>query len=81
MSVLELKGGMVELISRVKNKELLQHLYEIMSEVVADITEDSVILTAEQEAKLDQDIEASKNPSNLVDHEVAMRKMSKWLKK
>jgi len=81
MNTLELKGGMIELIGQVKNKELLQHLYEIISEVLADTKEDNIKLSPEQEARLDQDIKASRDPKNLVDHEVAIKKMNKWLKK
>jgi len=81
MNTLELKGGMIELIAQVKNKELLQHLYEIISEVLSDTIDDKTILSAEQEAMLDKDIAASRNPKNLIDHEVALKKMAKWLKK
>ena len=81
MNALELKGGMIELIGQTKNKELLQHLYEIISEVLADTIEDNTTLSREQENRLDKDIKASKDPKNLVDHEVAIKKMSKWLKK
>ena len=81
MNTLELKGGMIELIGQVKNKELLQHLYEIISEVLSDTIEDNTKLSPEQEIRLDQDIKASKDPKNLVDHDVAMKKMNKWLKK
>lgn len=81
MNTLELKGGMIELIGQTKNKELLQHLYEIISEVLADTIEDTITLSPEQENRLDEDIKASKDPENLLDHEVAIKKMSKWLKK
>lgn len=81
MNTLELKGGMIELIGQVKNKELLQHLYEIISEVLADTAEDNTSLSIEQERRLDEDIKASKDPKNLVDHKVALKKMNKWLKK
>ncbi len=81
MNVLELKGGMIELIGQTKNKELLQHLYEIISEVLADTNEDNITLSPEQEDKLDKDIKESKDLKNLVDHEVAIKKMNKWLKK
>ena len=81
MNALELKGGMIELIGQTKNKELLQHLYEIISEVLADTIEDNTTLSPEQENRLDKDIKASKDPKNLVDHKVAIKKMSKWLKK
>ncbi len=81
MNTLELKGGMIELIGQVKNKELLQHLYEIISDVLSETMEDDLVLSDEQEAQLDEDITASRNPKNLVDHEVAVKKMSKWLRK
>ena len=72
---------MIELIGQTKNKELLQHLYEIISEVLADTIDDNITLSPEQENRLAKDIQASKDPKNLVDHEVAIKKMSKWLKK
>jgi len=81
MNTLELKGGMIELIGQVRNKELLQHLYEIISEVLADTIEDNIKLSPEQEARLDQDIKTSRDPKNLVEHEIAIKKMNKWLKK
>ena len=81
MNALELKGGMIELIGQVKNKELLQHLYEIISEVLADTVEDNTQLSIEQERQLDEDIKASLDPKNLVDHKVALKKLDKWLKK
>ncbi len=81
MNALELKGGMIELIGQVKNKELLQHLYEIISEVIADTADDNTKLSIQQENRLEEDIKASKDPKNLVDHKVALKKMNKWLKK
>jgi len=81
MNTLELKGGMIELIGQVRNKELLQHLYEIISEVLADTIEDNIKLSPEQEVRLDQDIKTSRDPKNLVEHEIAIKKMNKWLKK
>jgi hypothetical protein len=81
MNTLELKGGMIELIGQVKNRELLQHLYEIISEVLADTVADKTELSAEQESRLDEDIKASKNNKNLIDNEAALKKMDKWLKK
>ena len=81
MNTLELKGGMIELIGQVKNKELLQQLYEIISEVLANTAEDNTTLSVEQESRLDEDIKASKDAKNLVDHKVAIKKMNKWLKK
>jgi len=77
MNTLELKGGMIELIGQVKNKELLQHLYEIISEVLADTAEDNITLSTEQEMRLDEDVNASNDPKNHIDHKVAVKKISK----
>jgi len=49
--------------------------------VLADTAADNTTLSIEQERKLDEDIKASKDPKNLVDHQVAVKKMNKWLKK
>lgn len=81
MNTLELKGGMIEMIAQVKDKELLQHLYEIMSEVLIQTLSDKTQLSPAQEAKLALDIKASKDPKNLVDHQIVLKKMSRWLKK
>jgi len=79
MNTLELKGGMIEMIANVNNKQLLQHLYEIMSDIIAQTTNDDTVLSIEQEKQLDKDIEASFVPQNLVEHEEALQKMSRWL--
>lgn len=79
MNTLELKGGMIEMIANVNNPKLLQQLYQTMAEIIVQKTTEEYQLTAKQEAALDADIEASFNPANLVDHEVAIQKMSRWL--
>lgn len=80
MNALELKGGMIEMIARVNDKAVLRHLYEVVSEILSQTWSEDYELTPEQEAQLNADIEASLNPENLVDHEVAIQKMSRWLK-
>ncbi len=81
MNTLELKGGMTEMIANVENKELLQHLYEAVSDIISQNTNDSIQLSPQQEAQLNADIEASLIPENLVEHKVALEKMSRWLKR
>lgn len=81
MNTLELKEGIIELISKIKNRDVLQHLYEIISEVLEDTIEDLEELIPEQKKSIDADIIASKDAGNLVDHELAIKKMSKWLKR
>lgn len=79
MNTLELKGGMIEMIGNVQNKELLQHLYEAMSEIIMQTAREEQILSEAQEALLNEDIEASFIPVNLVEHEVVIQKMDRWL--
>ena len=79
MNALELKGGMIEMLANVNDKVLLEHLYEVMASVITQTATDNIELTSEQEARLNSDIEASFLPENLVEHEVALQKMSRWL--
>jgi len=79
MNTLELKGGMTEMIANVDNKELLQRLYEAVSDIILQNTSDNIQLSTQQEAQLEAELEASFVPENLVEHKVALEKMSKWL--
>ena len=79
MNTLELKGGMTEMIANVDNKELLQHLYEAISDIISQNISDSVQLSPEQEARLSAELDASFVPENLNEHKVALEKMSRWL--
>jgi len=79
MNTLELKGGMIEMIANVNNPELLQNLYELIADTILQKTAEDYKLTPKQEAQLDADIKASFVPTNLVDHELALQKMSRWL--
>ena len=79
MNTLELKGGMTEMIANVDNKELLQHLYEAISDIISQNISDSVQLSPEQEARLSAELDASFVPENLIEHKVALEKMSRWL--
>ncbi|MBI5917011.1 MAG: hypothetical protein HY842_16695 [Bacteroidetes bacterium] len=71
---------MIEMIARVDDKAVLRHLYEVVSEILSHTWSEDYELTPEQEAQLNADIEASLHPENLVDHEAAIQKMSRWLK-
>jgi len=51
-----------------------------MANVITQTVTDDIEFTPKQEAELDADIEASFLPENLVEHEVALQKMSRWLK-
>ena len=81
MNTLELKGGLTEMIAEVDNKEVLSHLYEIVSEILSHTTSYNQKLSVEQEAALDNDIEASFLPENLVENKTAFKRMERWIKK
>ncbi len=81
MNTLELKGGLTEMIAEVDNKEVLSHLYEIVSEIISQAANYNQELSAEQETALDRDIEASFLSENLVEHKMAVKRMERWLKK
>jgi len=79
MNTLELKGGIIEMVAHVDNEEVLKKMYQIMSEIILQTSYDETVLTPEQEAALDSEIEESFVPENLVEHELALQKMSRWL--
>lgn len=81
MNTLELKGSITEMIAEVNNQEVLSHLYELVSEIISQTTNYNRELTPEQEAVLNEDIEASYKAENLVEHEVALKRMERWRKK
>ena len=79
MNTLELKGGIIEMVARVDNAEVLEKMYRIMSEIILQTSHDHTTLTPEQEMALNAEIEETFIPENLVEHEVALQRMSKWL--
>jgi len=81
MNALELKGGIIEMIAQVEDKKVLNELYKLVSEVLFQTWAAEGTLSPEQEAELDLAIKESRDPSNLVSHEEAMKKMGKWLDK
>jgi|GEM_PF-970117 len=82
MSVLELKGELLDMVSSVTNEQLLLRLKQAFKQVTTDEVEESeYILTAEQEVELAKAIEETYHEENLVSHEVALKELSRWLKK
>ena len=82
MSVLELKGELLDMVSSVKNEQLLLRLKQAFRQVTDDelVTSDFA-LTPEQEAELAEAIEETYHEENLVSHETALKELSRWLKK
>ena len=82
MSVLELKGELLDMVSSVTNEQLLLRLKLAFEYVTTTELESSdYFLTAEQELELTKAIEETYHEENLVSHEVALNELSRWLKK
>ena len=81
MNTLELKGGILNMISRVEDEAVLRQLYQAITEIITETWGEIPDLTPEQEAELTQAIEESYDSDNLVDHEVVMKNMARWAKR
>ena len=84
MSALELKGSLLELISKVKDEDLLLRLKDILSDAIQQNLSKTDFwdeLTEEQQKELDAAIEESYHEKNLISNEEVMNKYKKWLKK
>ena len=70
MNTLELKGSLLDLISKANDNTRLARLFEAYNEIfTTDETDWWDELPAEQQARLNQSIEESYGPENLIDHE------------
>jgi hypothetical protein len=85
MSVLEIKGNIIQLLARLEDKRHLNQLKELASKFVVEENDNAYdegySLTAEQEAELMEAIEETYHEENLVSHEEALKVLSKWLPK
>jgi hypothetical protein len=86
MSVLELKGELLDMVSSIKSEQLLLRLKQAFKQVTTDNFTDNFLdsdfaLTPEQELELAEAIEETYHEENLVSHEVALKELSRWLKK
>lgn len=83
MNTLELKGSLLDLISKVNDNTRLARLFEAYYEIFA--TDDDSDwwdeLPVEQQTRLTKSIEESYDPKNLIDHEEMKKKHAKWLRK
>lgn len=84
MSELELKSGMVQLISKLRNRESLKELKELIELFVrnhagdADYWEDLNVI---EQAELKKALAESENENNLIAHEDVMKKYKKGFNK
>jgi hypothetical protein len=81
MNTLELKGGMMNIISRVEDEAVLTQMFEAITEIIVETYGQISELSPEQVVELELAIEETYNPDNLVDHDEVMKNMTRWLKK
>ena len=84
MSNLELKGGILEMIATIDDRETLKELARIISEFIGNHERDSDYwdeISDLEKKELESAITESEDESNLVDHEEVMKKYKKWLDK
>ena len=73
MSHLELKGGILEVISRLEEKDLLMRIYDFVKDVA--VTDTKSPLSAAQERELDEAIKEADEGGEWVEHEEFLRTM------
>jgi hypothetical protein len=82
MSVLELKGELLDMLSAVNNEQILLRLKQAFRQVTEEeLYDNDFALTVEQEKELAEAIEETYHEENLVSHEDALKGLSRWLKK
>jgi TRAP-type C4-dicarboxylate transport system substrate-binding protein len=82
MNVLAKKIEMFEILSQLHDETVLLKLYKTMKEVFESTQTDWWDdLPPEQQTRLQQSIEESYDPENLIDHEEMKKKHAKWLRK
>ncbi len=83
MNTLELKGSLLDLISKANDNTRLARLFEAYYEIfTTDYDGDWWDeLPLEQQTRLTQSIKESYDPKNLIDHEEMKKRHAKWLRK
>jgi hypothetical protein len=84
MSVLEIKGGLHEMIAKVDDQELLLQIKDLLTDVITKNMQKTDFwdeLSIHQQIELDDAVEASYDEKNLVNHEIVLNKYKQWLKK
>lgn len=90
MSVLELKGNLLQLLARLESEKRLLVLYETAKRFVKE--EEDIMdyetevegwhdLTKQQQANLKVAIQETNDPKNLVSHEDVLKMMDQWFAK
>lgn len=85
MNVLELKGSIVNMVALMESPKELTRLRALINDFVKSPDEfeaydDNYSLTSEQEIELDEAIQQTYDPTQLVPHEEVIKTMRQWLK-
>ena len=84
LNELELKGYLMGIIERAKDRGQLLRFAQAVAEVSEDNEADEAIFwsrySPEQQADLEKSFEESYDPANWVAHEDVMKKYAQWLK-
>ena len=84
MSELEIKGGILEMVSSIKDKETLNELKELVTNFLGSHKEQTDYwddLSDMEKSELNQAIIESEDENNHVKHADVMQKYNKWLDK
>lgn len=76
MSGLELKGGILEMVYSIHDDDLLQGVYDLLSDLV-NASQQEELLSPEDEIALDIALRDVDDPSQWVKHEEVLRMLKK----
>ena len=80
MNVLEIKGSLHDIISKVEDKNLLLKMFDAFQDIIR-FQDTDFQLTHDQQKQLEAAIEESYDEANLIDHEDAMKIHARWLRR
>lgn len=85
MNVLELKGSIINMVAHIESPKELTRLRTLINDFVKspdafEAYDDNYTLTPEQELELDEAIQQTYDPTQLVPHEEVIKSMREWLK-
>lgn len=82
MSTLEIKGGLLDMISKINDKKLLMEVHQLLSNLMEQRIAQTDFwdeLSTQQQRQLDEAIAESYEATNLINHETVLNKYKKWI--
>ena len=79
MNVLELKGGLLEMVADVRDEAILKKLQNAFRKITQPQTDWWDDLTAEEQAELEATLADCDDPNNMVSDEDAQKQIDAWL--